>query len=168
MRHGRCLAVVVVVMVKGPVAAVKQGVDGSLGLCCLAFWFASPARAPLFATMTGNQPYAGASVAAQAPLAPAPHFSHRLVCLCILLQSTLFDSALHVVPGSAKVQLNVGIERWREGKLQLASRHLSTAERIDPEYCQVHYWFARVHLDAKDYDVRVAGATELWPLWTQS
>ena len=79
------------------------------------------------------------------------------VCLCILLQSTLFDSALHVVPGSAKVQLNVGIERWREGKLQLASRHLSTAERIDPEYCQVHYWFARVHLDAKDYDVRVAG-----------
>lgn len=61
-------------------------------------------------------------------------------CHCVAdagcAQVTLFDSALAVAPGSAKVQLNVGINRWHQHRWEEAMQHLDLAERIDPEFCQ--------------------------------
>ena len=67
-------------------------------------------------------------------------------------QSSLFRSALTVTPGSAKVQLNVGIEAWKVGNFSQALRHLQIASEIDNEGCQHAYWMGRVYLDKQDYD----------------
>ena len=67
-------------------------------------------------------------------------------------QVSLFESALQATPGSAKVQLNIGIARQQANRTEEALFHLSKAEEIFPEGCQHHYWMGRCQMDKLNYE----------------
>lgn len=101
-------------------------------------------------------------------------------------QASLFESALRVAPGSAKVRLNVGIaahERAQpavaavndgardaadlapgartdaSGHLDAALAHFEAAVAVEPSFdafCQPHYWAGRALLDRRDFGGAVA------------
>ena len=99
-------------------------------------------------------------------------------------QRALFDAALRVAPGSAKVRLNAGIAAWEAAQpavdaaqrgaapasslapgtpagdqLEDALRHYAAAEAVEPAFdafCQPHYWAGRARLDMRDFPRAIA------------
>jgi hypothetical protein len=53
------------------------------------------------------------------------------------------------------VQLNAGINAWHNLEFQDAKYHLDTAEQIEPAFCQVNYWYGRLHLNQSDYNAAI-------------
>ena len=73
---------------------------------------------------------------------------------------TLFKSAYEVLPGSTKVQMNLGVALWREGKLDDAEKLLQSsfkaALEVEPKCCQPWYWLGRVYIDKQEYEQAIS------------
>ncbi|KAG2501825.1 hypothetical protein HYH03_000324 [Edaphochlamys debaryana] len=63
-------------------------------------------------------------------------------------EAALFTSAEQVCGASAKVQLNMGILRRRQGDMRGALEAFRRARAIEPGYCEPGYWIGLTHVNS--------------------
>lgn len=67
-------------------------------------------------------------------------------------ERTIYESAMSVSPRSVRVQFMAGLHAYDDGNMTAALEYLDEAERIDPEFCEVNYWKARMAAEGNNID----------------
>jgi Tfp pilus assembly protein PilF len=72
----------------------------------------------------------------------------------------LFEAAEQVCPNSAKVHFNLGILRTQQKNFTQSAYHFKRTLEIEPNYCEVAYRRALMHLGQSSYQLGVADLHE--------